>query len=356
MVTMKKFNKYFGSVTTFPDRYNIDSPLSDAIQPIGNEQCVIYSVDDVCQDKLGFDIDINDLYGKVPHANNGGTNPKEVIQYILDNGVKWQQSGLTSKPFLSSFSAHVGSADAFDNVRRSIISEKISIMAWGTWDYLWGTSSVMIPATHSYSNHCVSIKGWDIINEETMLIVEAHLGRFLYMSRAVFNTWASTGYFGTAVLSDKAIVKYWEKLLALCTQIYSLLKNETMLFDTPKHAYHSVRVMADNAGFTLAQKNDLCGTIFQESGFIITATGKPNSDGSVDHGICQFNDNPKMGWIGTGCLFSSVQDCIDNPERAVAEMIQCFKDGHQNWWMGYAVRAKWLEANSPMWLLGIPNS
>lgn len=121
-----------------------------------------------------------------------------------------------------------------------------------------------------------------------------------------------------------------------------------MNFDTPQKAYHSVRVMCDNAGLPYAVKNDICATIYQESAFIYDILGKPNNNGSIDVGLCQYNDPL---WIGPGKLFSSRQDCIDNPERAVKNMIQCFKDGHANWWMGYAVRKKWLQPNSPMWKL-----
>ena len=124
-----------------------------------------------------------------------------------------------------------------------------------------------------------------------------------------------------------------------------------MNFDTPVQAMHSVRVMCDNAGLSLKMKNDLCATIYQESQFIKGAIGKPNANESRDWGLCQFNDGENTGWIGKGKLFSSTQDCIDNPERAVKTMIECFKQDHANWWMGYAVRGKWLEDNSPMWEL-----
>jgi hypothetical protein len=127
-----------------------------------------------------------------------------------------------------------------------------------------------------------------------------------------------------------------------------------MSFNTPVKACHSVRVMCDAAGLSLEMKNDICATIYQESGFNWRIPGKINNNGSRDWGLCQYNDgslNGKQLWIGKGCLFSSVQDCLDNPERAVKNMIQCFKDGHANWWMGYAVRGKWLLPNSPMWEL-----
>jgi hypothetical protein len=347
---MKQYHKYFGQVSQFPERYNVDSPLANDVQPVGNTQCVLYSIDDICQDKFGFDIDINELYSRVPKDKNG-TVPNVVIQEVLDNGVRWEQSGLRSKPFLTSFVAHKGAYDAFDNVRSVITSEKASIMVWGQWDYLWGTSSVMAHSTHSLINHCCSIKGWDIIDSVEMLIIEAHVGHFLYCPRSVFNYWASQAYFNTAVLSEKPLITYWTQLRDYCIQLLSLLKKNNMNFDTPQEAYHSVRVMCDNAGLTVKMKNDICATIYQESGFKKNAIGKPNANGSRDWGICQHNDNPANGWIGKGCLFSSTQECLDNPERAVKSMIQCFKDGHANWWMGYAVRAKWLLPNSPMWKL-----
>ena len=202
---MKKFNKYFGSVTTFPDRYNIDSPLVDDVQPPGNEECVCYMVDDICQDKLGVEIDIDFLYSQVPHAQNGGTNPYDVLKQVTNFGVKIKSTGEIIKPFTDYFRAHTGQFDAFDNVRSALMLCKYSIGAWGPWGRLWGISSLMDIETDFPTGHAVSIKGWDIINDEPQLIIEAHNNHFLYCSRSIFNSWALMNGFDTVVLSDQVI-------------------------------------------------------------------------------------------------------------------------------------------------------
>src|ERR1035437_4232520 len=56
------------------------------------------------------------------------------------------------------------------------------------------------------------------------------------------------------------------------------------------HAYHSVRVLCDELGATLDQKNKICGMVYQESRFLKGAIGKPNQNGTIDYGIAQFNN------------------------------------------------------------------
>src|SRR5689334_6112605 len=40
-----------------------------------------------------------------------------------------------------------------------------------------------------------------------------------------------------------------------------------LLWDTPEHARHSVRVLCDEEGLSVKDKNDLCATIGAESGW-----------------------------------------------------------------------------------------
>lgn len=56
-------------------------------------------------------------------------------------------------------------------------------------------------------------------------------------------------------------------------------------WSTPLNARHSVRVMCDNAGMSVVDKNILCACVQQESGFIPSAVGKPNNNGTRDWGI-----------------------------------------------------------------------
>lgn len=124
--------------------------------------------------------------------------------------------------------------------------------------------------------------------------------------------------------------------------------NELLLWDTPTQVRHSIRVMCDNAGLSVRDKNILCACIQQESNFIPTAIGKPNSDGTQDFGLCQYNNGKNSHgqayWIGPGAAFSSVDEVLKNPEKNVRVMIDMFKAGHQAWWASYSTGAykKWL--------------
>lgn len=101
---------------------------------------------------------------------------------------------------------------------------------------------------------------------------------------------------------------------------------------TPSLAKHSVRVIADEEGLTVEQKNTLCATVGAESGWIPSAVGKPNSNGSRDWGICQINDRL---WIGEGKAFSSTDYVLSNPEKCIRWMCGWWKKGKRNWWIAY---------------------
>lgn len=127
---------------------------------------------------------------------------------------------------------------------------------------------------------------------------------------------------------------------------------ETLLWDTRKHSFHAVRVLCDNAGLSVEQKNLICACIYQESQFSNAAVNKnKNSAGQVtstDWGICQVNDY----WhIGKGKDFSSVEYVVNNPDDVVVWMIHMFKKGQLKQWVSYSSGAykQWLKIDSPMW-------
>lgn len=95
---------------------------------------------------------------------------------------------------------------------------------------------------------------------------------------------------------------------------------------------HNVRVICDQEGLTLEQKNTLCATVGGESGWKPTAIGAPNSNGSQDYGICQINNRL---WIGDGKQFPSVDYVLNNPEACIRWMCKQWKAGHRNWWIAY---------------------
>ena len=124
---------------------------------------------------------------------------------------------------------------------------------------------------------------------------------------------------------------------------------ETLLWDTPAHAYHSVRVLCDQMGLSLEHcvnvdgvmyqpKDIICATIWGESEFINSydvTNENVNSKGLIvsrDYGICQINDKYH---IGEGLDFPSVDYVLNNPDKAVIWMINRYLEGHINWWCCY---------------------
>lgn len=134
-----------------------------------------------------------------------------------------------------------------------------------------------------------------------------------------------------------------------------------LLWDTDPLAYvgsmpysvngrHSVRVLCDDMGLTVPEKNIIAACVMQESKFMnLNPDGSPvthkNMVGSrlasTDIGIVQCNDY----WhIGAKKDFPSVEYVVDNPEVMVRWMIQCYKDGRLNLWSSYSTGAykQWL--------------
>ena len=112
------------------------------------------------------------------------------------------------------------------------------------------------------------------------------------------------------------------------------------LWNTKTNARHSVRVICDEEGMTLKQKNEITETINCESGFNPCIINDKNLDKTSDFGISQFNNgkNPKTGkpyWIGKGADFKDSNECLQNPAKCVKIMCREWKLGHQNYWNCY---------------------
>lgn len=134
-----------------------------------------------------------------------------------------------------------------------------------------------------------------------------------------------------------------------------------LLWDTPKDAWHSTRVLCDDLGLTYEQKNILCACVFQESRFLTNPKPNQNKDPktglvwSTDYGIVQVNDHYH---IGPGKDFPSVEYVIANPEKCIRWMIGIMKaTGALQPWSSYTSGAykEWLPALSPMWQLATPS-
>lgn len=134
----------------------------------------------------------------------------------------------------------------------------------------------------------------------------------------------------------------------------------TFPWDTAPHMYHNVRVLCDEAGLNVEQKNILCACIYQESRFNNAAVNHNRSATgailSTDYGLCQVNDYYHTA--PTGTPFASVSDVIDNPSKVVSWMISMYQKGLLKQWVSYSsgAYAQWLQTDSPMWKLAVDNT
>ncbi len=139
-----------------------------------------------------------------------------------------------------------------------------------------------------------------------------------------------------------ALIKQLEALIAQI-KIYletqkppSPMPPNAYLWDTPENSRHSVRVICDEMGLTLHEKNIITACIQVESGFKNSAIGRNMKNGvllSTDWGLVQINDYYN---IGVGKYWSSVKQVLDNPDKAVRWMITMFKQGKLNLWVSYS--------------------
>lgn len=111
------------------------------------------------------------------------------------------------------------------------------------------------------------------------------------------------------------------------------------LWDNPMDVRHSIRVICDEEGLTVDQKNALCATLECESDFktnlihpnyVINKVTGAKTLSTTDYGLCQINDY----WhIGSGKDFPSVDYVMNNPEACVRWMCSMCKAGELDLWV-----------------------
>lgn len=383
------FHRTFGSLISFEENFNADAGFTMPDQntdgyPFG---CTGYTTSEICADydKRMYDpvytykktlliegqevdgpCDIRDslksarVYGVLPK----GMPPDDTVAAQYRRG---------------SYYRIEKTSDWFDSIRSSLYMNKASVSVGTPWFPEWSVTNkgritgVINTDTTGLSWHNWKVSGWKTIDGVPYLIGKTWQGNdygddgLAYFSREVVNrVFDISGSCAFVLLpyTPKDIVTVKTSMLEVVIdylqRILDIMKKtmpEKLSYDTPKQAWHAVRVTCDNAGMTLDEKNELCACIYQESGFKKGAIGKPNNNGTVDYGICQFNNGKNAKgqalWIGPGATFASIQEVLGNPQKCVDVMISEFKAGHKHYWMSYSTGAykQWLVKNSPMWLL-----
>lgn len=109
------------------------------------------------------------------------------------------------------------------------------------------------------------------------------------------------------------------------------------LWDTKENTRHSVRVICDEEGLSLKEKNLICAVIQGESGFNAMAVNHNRDKNgrvlSTDWGVAQIND---YYWIGGNKYFSSVEEVLNKPELSVRFMIKKYREGNLKLWVAFS--------------------
>lgn len=260
--------------------------------------------------------------------------------------------------------------DISDYIQRYKIGAVLILRWHASFSEPYSDGSLPVPlAGEPYSYHCVAVydktdKGLQI---KPWLSKEYGAGGYGYITRDVFDSVFDSAY-GFTPDSWK-----WLSLVKVClsfpsriTELLPLLNKPITApqapqppvpavpapvapteplkkaydWSTPEAARHSLRVICDEEGLTVQQKDDMSRTVNCESGYksivhpnIVT---KHLPDGtthtytaSTDYGICMWNDFYHGAEI-------SPDTALHNPEAAVRLMCQYVKSGRISQWVCYS--------------------
>jgi hypothetical protein len=262
--------------------------------------------------------------------------------------------------------------DAFDAIRSSITLNKCSVSMASQWfsAFEFIKNDGILPDDFSileYSWHNYKCVGWKQINGQPYLILKSWQGigygdkGYCYMSRTLCNRLLDVRGAGAFIVapydSSKVQTVKLDILTTILSYLYRLLdivkkkpvaepevvdhheevkesiKMPKYLWDTKESIRHSIRVICDEEGLVVDQKNDLCATIQAESGFNLKAKNQnKNKKGvvtSTDWGLCQWNDYYHGKEI-------TADEAVNNPEKAVRLMCAYWKRGQMDLWMAHA--------------------
>ncbi len=191
--------EYFGQIvpSEFPLSKNFDDPnIPEKIQLPGNVECLAYSVAYIAQNRTKKEYDIDELFNRVPHTNQGA-NVRDVFREAVTNGLKVKGANTYEKPFSSYWRADTsttGLIDAFDASRSAQIQTESPLIITTSWYREWlnlQPNSVMPVGKTIVSGHAYIDMGWVadtiVVNGQPMFVIEFWGGYKLRMPRETFN-------------------------------------------------------------------------------------------------------------------------------------------------------------------------
>ncbi len=368
------------------------------IEP-NNDECTAYATSEAAEAHEGMQIDPNYTFGKEKMLLGNWQSFGGDLRTAMTAGVKFGFLPVSKSPFLDrprdfvanwqnwppeydqwaepqkqqSYFSCDGNYDLFDNIRASLWKFKDNknlVVAGSYWYPAWSFPAV-IPDERQMtqpSGHAFAVIGQKMIGGVPYLVVQQSYGcsagdnGLQCFSRTVVNReWKDFGAFMFVDMSpDSAkelnrtdiitqLINLWKQLLYSIkptpapvppqptpTPVPDPTPVPKYLWDTPDNAQHSVRVICDEEGLTLKDKNDLTACVHVESNFNPKAQHQ-NRDRqgvvtSTDYGIVQVND---FWHIGPGKDFPTVDYVLTNPEACVRWMARLFKSGRKNLWSSY---------------------
>lgn len=141
-------------------------------------------------------------------------------------------------------------------------------------------------------------------------------------------------------MNKEAIYNILETLKKPLVELSRLIElNVPILMPTTKKEVEAmVRRVCTEEGMNYTQIELIVAVIWAESGMNPKAINRKNRNGSVDYGLCQFNDARRDDlkhdyWIGPGKKFSTPEEVLNDPEKCVRVM--CWrvkqKNGIKDW-------------------------
>ena len=348
---------YGGATPQFPAFYNADRinwrpeqdiaeeiPIKHSAQPYG---CTNFSTAYCANNLIGSLKYSPDELESVTHANTqGGADVRSQLDTACKLG--W---------FPAYYNIHPHGMDMFDALSLALVEGSLEhrVITVGTpwyaeFEAVDASGVLSMPNLDNIvSWHNSDFLGRITINGVPYLMNESHQGAtygdkgLCYWSRelvnAVFAINGSVAYIPAHAVEDPATITldWWNKVLSMIRQFgkswLPFTYGGVMLWDTKEHCRRNVRLIADEMGLTLAQKNTLCATIRHESNYNTKAVcvnrRKDGSVASTDRGICQWNDYYHGKEI-------TPDEAFNNPEKCVRLMCTYWKAGLQKQWVAYS--------------------
>ncbi len=225
---------------------NFDDPAIQAkIQPIGNVECTVYTVEYIAQNKTKKEYDIDEFFSRIPHTSQGA-DPRDVLSEVVKKGLLIKGTTIYDKPFSSYWRADTGVMDAFDNVRSSMLLCQSPIAVATYWYREWlnlQPNSVMSIGKTPISGHMYANEGWQFgnitsvnVKGEPMFLIEYWGGQTLLMPRATFNAamkplGMQTWVLSTTEIDAKRIKSLTEKIIDLMMNLIIRLRDAIKLYN-----------------------------------------------------------------------------------------------------------------------------